>query len=249
MNKREAILWLGNYSGNENQPNVLTLFDNKPFLEYLLEFYQSFGIQHIVLVTNEKNHSAVKYFGNKYQEVKLTWTVSDTSKGTVGAIKAGLLLTENENVLVASASILLGANIGKFYHQHCKGNYPLSVIISPLETMNSKWVVDSTISGRIRNIIPKTFLSKKNMYLSDIYMINRSFLLSTIFDDAVSLENDVLGLYFKTEEYQVMLSHERFVNIDVLQNTPEELSVLKSFNIEHIISEIEENKSQLELVS
>lgn len=248
MNKREAILWVGDYEGKGNSCNFLTLIENKPFLEYIFETYKSFGFFHIVLVINDKNHPVAKYFGNKFKDIKLSYAVCELSLGIVGAIKAGIKFTESENILVASGAILCGANIGKFYKIHCRTFKTMSILGTIRNPLNNKIVIEPTITGRIKNITTKASSLNKILYLSDIYMINKEFILSPVFDTAISLEKDVLELYYKTEDYYVMISKEHYFDLYSLNNDTD-LSIIKRFNIEDIISNIETNQSQLELVS
>lgn len=247
MNKREAILLVDDFLDNENTTKVMTLFDNKPFLEYLLDFYNLFGFNHFVLMVKDKKNPATNYFGNKYRNSKLIWTVADGSLGDVGAIKAGMEETESEQLLVASASVLFRANIGKFYYDHCTMKNSVSALVYNKQDANDNVVVETDISGRIKNISSKTYSSKRHLYFSGIYMIDRKFLQSEQFLDAVSFENDILKEFFRTEQFQVMVSKNYYLNINCLKQ--EENISLNKFDIEYIVSDLEKNQSQLELVS
>lgn len=248
MNKREAILIVDDDLKSENSSKVMTLFSNKPFLEYVLDFYNLFGFNHFVMMVRDKKHSAVSYFGNKYKNSKLIWKVYNAEGGECDAITNGMKELESDNFLVASASVFFRANIGKFFKDHCDKRLSISALLHNKQEANNNLVVEVDITGRIKNIATKTYYSKKHLAFSGIYMINKMFMQSDVLLKSGSIEQDILKKYYKNEQIQVMISDNYYLNINELKENSKDIT-LNKFDIEYIVSDIEKNQSQLELVS
>ncbi|HBB03198.1 MAG: Nucleoside-diphosphate-sugar pyrophosphorylase, D-glycero-alpha-D-manno-heptose 1-phosphate guanylyltransferase [Candidatus Peregrinibacteria bacterium GW2011_GWF2_38_29] len=71
----------------EDIPKPMLVFDNKPFLQYLIEYYKGQGINEFVLSVGYLKEKIIKYFGNgKKFGVKINYSQENVPLGTGGAL-------------------------------------------------------------------------------------------------------------------------------------------------------------------
>ena len=70
-----------------DKPKPMALINNKPFLEYLLNYLSKNGIVHVILSVGFKAEQIQDYFGNKYHNLEISYATEDQPLGTGGGIR------------------------------------------------------------------------------------------------------------------------------------------------------------------
>ncbi|NTW25959.1 MAG: NTP transferase domain-containing protein, partial [Lentimicrobium sp.] len=71
----------------QNLPKAMAPVNGKPFLEYQLDFINKFGFKKVILSTGHLSASIENYFGDKYKNLELLYSVEKEPLGTGGAVK------------------------------------------------------------------------------------------------------------------------------------------------------------------
>jgi D-glycero-alpha-D-manno-heptose 1-phosphate guanylyltransferase len=79
-------------------PKPMAPVGDKPFLEYILRYLKKNGITRVVLSVGYKWEVIKEYFGNKFDEVELIYSVEDEPLGTGGALKKAMSSVNSEEV-------------------------------------------------------------------------------------------------------------------------------------------------------
>ena len=77
-------------------PKPMAPVKDKPFLEYLLNELIDQGISKVVLAVGYKAEIIIEYFGNRYKNIEIEYSIEENSLGTGGAIKKALELDKKE---------------------------------------------------------------------------------------------------------------------------------------------------------
>ena len=103
--KEEAVILAGGFGTRlrdvvADVPKSMAIINGKPFLEYLLGYLHSFGITKAVLSVGYLNEKIISYFGSRYKNIDLHYSIEEEPLGTGGAVKMAMDYVTSENVLV-----------------------------------------------------------------------------------------------------------------------------------------------------
>ncbi len=81
--------------------------NGKPFLQYILDYLSNSRLEKIILSVGYKYEVILKYFGKKYKNLTLIYSIEDEPLGTGGAIKKFLSFVSEKNVLILNGDTFL----------------------------------------------------------------------------------------------------------------------------------------------
>ena len=193
------------------------VFD-KPFIEYQINYLQSFGIKKFVISTGYRSDAFKEYFGAQH-------TIVEESEplGTGGAVLFALDAIETEKFICLNGDTLFLLNFQEFLDDACARPYS-SIALKVIEDSSrygSVWIDNQT--SRITRFSEKN-TDSSGLINAGIYLLNKSQLQKHNFERICSIEKDIFpelvkdGLYgFKTEA--------EFIDI----GTPETLNIVEDF--------------------
>lgn len=186
--------------------------DGKPFLKYILDVLQNNNVEHVVLSTAYMSEVIEKYFGDKYKDIFIDYSVENTPLLTGGAIKKSLTFCHDENVVVLNGDTFFDVNLQEMMLQHKQSNAEITMALKMLKNIDRYGTV--TLSGsKITN-----FNEKKQMpsgYINGgIYCIKKE-LLDYMHETIFSFEKDVLEKYVHKNMINGYVSDGYFIDIGV----------------------------------
>jgi D-glycero-alpha-D-manno-heptose 1-phosphate guanylyltransferase len=177
-NISEAIILVGGlgkrlYPLTMDCPKPMVLINNKPFLQYILDYINSYNITKVILSVGYKHEHILNYFGHSYKNITIIYSYDEEPLGTGGAIKKALSLVENETVYILNGDSFFNIDLFKFSSFQIIGTKIIIALKKVLDTKRYGIV----ITDEKRNI--KSFSEKKgNMgsgYInSGIYLLNKN---------------------------------------------------------------------------
>ncbi len=128
MNKKpkEAIILAG---GKETRlqsvvsdiPKSMALINDVPFLNYMLNYLEKYGIEHVILSVGYKWKAIYEYFGDQYNSIRLSYAIEEDPLGTGGRIKLALKKAEGEDIYILNGDTFFDVNLSdlsEFYFAH-----------------------------------------------------------------------------------------------------------------------------------
>jgi D-glycero-alpha-D-manno-heptose 1-phosphate guanylyltransferase len=94
-------------------PKPMAPVGDKPFLEYILRYLKKNGITRVVLSVGYKWEVIKEYFGNKFDEVELIYSVEDEPLGTGGAIKKAMSSVNSEEVYIINGDTFFDVDLNE----------------------------------------------------------------------------------------------------------------------------------------
>lgn len=156
-------------------PKPMAPVSGKPFLEYLIEHLESQGIKRVILSVGYKWEYIRNYFGNRFREVEILYSVEDFPLGTGGAIKKALEKVAGDEVFICNGDTLFKINLAKM--KDCKKDFKIVLALKEVYKSDRYGSVEIDDEGRIRKFAEKIY-RERAFINGGIYLIDKD-----LFDD------------------------------------------------------------------
>ena len=161
-----------------DKPKPMALINNKPFLEYLLNYLAKNGITRVVLSVGFKAEIIQNHFGSLYGDLKIKYAVEKEPLGTGGGIKYALKKTSSNHVFIFNGDTLFNIDLKRFSRFHEKNDSELSIALKTVDDAarygtisidNSNRIVDFQEKNKNKSkitpaVIPNTVLFHLNTF-------------------------------------------------------------------------------------
>ncbi len=202
---KEAIILAGGLGTRlaktvSDRQKVMAPAGGRPFLAYVLEDLAKKGFSSVVLAVSYHHDQIKEYFGNKYKNLRLLYSIEDIPLGTGGAIKKALTLCENTDVTVINGDTFFDIDFDSLYafYKNTEASVALAAKEMPDCTRHS--TLEIAENGKITEFSEKK-PQKKGFINGGIYIVNKNIFFNFP-DTRFSFEKDILekmtqGLYAK----------------------------------------------------
>ena len=175
-------------------PKALIKLNNKPIIEYQIDWLKSYGVENIVITANERHYSSISGYIGKETGSRINYSIEDKKLGTAGGVKNVLSkgLIDNEEFFVVNADDLTDINL------HSLEKTGANAIC--LARMRSPYGVVHTKGRYVKRFEEKPLLEK--WVNCGIYLLNKGIYKKL--PDIGDLERDVFPF--------ITLKHKRIDN-------------------------------------
>lgn len=213
----EAIILAGGFGTRlqhivKDVPKPMAPINNKPFLEYIIKNITNNGVEKIVLAVGYKKNSIINYFGDKYKNIVIKYSVEDTPLLTGGAIKKALKLTEERQIFVINGDTYFDVNLFAMLKMHERRNSEITIAAKKMDNFDRYGNI-ITKCDKIINFEEKKYC-KSGFINGGIYCINRAC-LDKIYLKSFSFEKDFLEKYYVKGNFYVYKSDGYFIDIGI----------------------------------
>jgi len=172
-------------------PKPMADINNKPFLEYLLNYLYTQNIKEVILSVGYKQDVIIDYFGNYFNGINISYSKEDTPLGTGGAIKQ----IDFDEAIVINGDTFFELDYSKFI-EFSKNN-KISLSITNLQNADRYGAVkckgDSVIKFEEKKFYKEAYIN------TGIYYLKKEILKNTpnIFSFEEFLEKNIDKLQIK----------------------------------------------------
>jgi D-glycero-alpha-D-manno-heptose 1-phosphate guanylyltransferase len=153
-------------------PKPMAPINGIPFLSYILDYLEKNKIDRVILSTGYKSEKIEKYYGSKYDNINIIYSVENEPLGTGGAVKKALELSKEKDIFIINGDTFFNIDLLKMKNFHIKMNSYLSLAVKEMSDFNR---YGSLI---IQNNYVKDFeekkYKKKGFINGGIYIVNKS---------------------------------------------------------------------------
>lgn len=205
----EAIILAGGFGTRlsdivSDVPKPMASVNSQPFLKYIFNYLLENGVKHVILAIGYKAETIQEFFGDFYQDIKVTYSIEGTPLGTGGAIKKALECCKDEEVFIVNGDTYFDVNLKEMKNFHREKKSYLTVAIksmSDFDRYGSVIVKDNKIVQFVEK--KKTIQGKIN---GGTYLLNQKIFDSMKRDffsfEKVILENGGYEIYaFESNGY------------------------------------------------
>ncbi|WP_440652102.1 HAD-IIIA family hydrolase [Candidatus Pelagibacter sp. HIMB1542] len=219
--KTDLVILAGGYGSRikkylKNKPKPLLKFQNKPFLDLILNHYSKFPFEKIFILAGYKGKEIFKRYNNKFKNfVKIKVIIEKKPLGTGGSVKSISNQLKN-NTLIVNGDSFLDVNLNEVFFKKKNLMYL---------TSNDSYKSNNQLSNlKINNKGLVIFEKKGKLMNAGIYLISKNNL--KIFSKNIfSLEKEIIEKLINKKEIFGLNIKNFFIDIGTKEN------LLKSFKI------------------
>jgi D-glycero-alpha-D-manno-heptose 1-phosphate guanylyltransferase len=184
-------------------PKPMALINDRPFLEYQLDYWIAQGIKRFILSIGYKHEIIVDYFGNHYKNAELEYVIEQTPLGTGGGLLLAAAKTDHDSsFLLLNGDTFFEVNLGKLinFAQKHDSDWCFS-LCSKNESCARYMSIDIQPEG---NIISLKSENKQTKYFFNggVYWVHQRALLDYKLglNDKISLEDYMIPRALKSNK-------------------------------------------------
>ncbi len=177
----EALILAGGFGTRlahvvKDVPKPMADIAGKPFLEYLLEYLLKNDIKRVIFAVSYKREIIMNYFGNKYKDMSISYSIEDTPLGTGGGIKKGLSLCREEEVFVVNGDSMFLVDLQGMMSFHNENRSDVTIATKEMENFD-RYGTMVVKNKKIVSFREKVFV-EEGLINGGIYLLNKKVLLN-----------------------------------------------------------------------
>ena len=187
-----------------DRPKVLVDVRGRSLATYLLDQLAAAGVAEVVFCTGHLAAQVEAILGNRYGEVRLTYSFESSPLGTGGAVRAALPLLGSENVLVMNGDSFCEADLPAMQTRHEARGGVATILLAMAPDTRRYGRVQVDEEGRLLAFEEKGSRAGPGWINAGVYFIRRRMLETIPPNIPISLEREVFpawigqGLYGHT---------------------------------------------------
>ena len=193
-------------------PKPMAPINNRPFLEYLLDFINNFAIKHVVLFVSYKSEVIKNHFGKNYKNIKLSYSEKNPPPDTGGSIISCLSKIKNKNVLVINGDTLFHINLKEFYTFHKNKKADFSVALKAMRNVSRYGSVKIDGEKKIIGFEEKN-KNGEGLINGGFYLIKKNIFKKFRLPEKFSIEKDFLEKNYEQKNFYGYTSQAYFIDI------------------------------------
>ena len=196
-------------------PKSMAPINNRPFLEYQLDFLDRWGLQKVILSVGYQKEKIQQHFGSEYKSLKLIYASEEEPLGTGGAIMNALQFVEGYAVFIFNGDTYFDVNLQRL-DDFRKIKEADLVLAMRFEIEPDRFgLLEFDGSNRITNFYEKRDGLDEGYINGGVYVVRKDYLLRFGLPDKFSFERDFLQKYYQKEEFYGMRCFSYFRDIGV----------------------------------
>ncbi len=216
----EAIVLAGGFGTRlqtlvNDVPKSMAPVNNKPFLEYLLNYLTGQGVKRVILAVGYKFETIQAYFGNQYHHLPITYAIETEPLGTGGAILNALKLAESEENIVLNGDSMFRCDLQHLLQAHSAKKADITMALKFLEDSSRFGSVIIDEDHRIRGFLEKCAGAIPGYVNGGVYLIRKRFMEEQGFPEKFSMERDCFEKFCATAAFYGYPSKGYFLDIGI----------------------------------
>lgn len=120
-------------------PKPMAPIKNRPFLEYLLDYWVIQGVTRFILSIGYKHEIIQAHFGNRYKTADILYSIEEQPLGTGGGLLQAIDKIKSDNYLVINGDTFFAVDLINFSQFHANNNADFSIALFTVE-QNSRYM-------------------------------------------------------------------------------------------------------------
>ncbi|MET0385583.1 MAG: sugar phosphate nucleotidyltransferase, partial [Polyangiales bacterium] len=172
-------------------PKVIAPVAGRPFAAWLLAHLGRQGLQRAVLCTGYLADLVEAALGDQQSGIQLAYARETKPLGTGGALRAALVYTHSDPVLVVNGDSLLAAPLAPLLARHNSSGAETTLALAELADTSASGHVELDVRGRVRRFAEKRSTGP-GLVNAGVYVISRARLQAIPEHNEISLEHTLI---------------------------------------------------------
>lgn len=214
----EAVILAGGFGTRlqkvvHDVPKPMAPVAGKPFLSYLLDQLDRQGCTHAILAVGYKREMIQKFFGLRYKNISLSYSIEDEPLLTGGALKKALEIATEDVVVVLNGDTFLGVDFSKMMNFHYRTRSDATLAVKKLYNFSRYGTVVYDDNYRITHFIEKKKCCE-GFINGGVYILNR-IIFDGVMQDKFMMEKDFLEKYVNSKLFHAFPCNGYFIDIGI----------------------------------
>jgi NDP-sugar pyrophosphorylase family protein len=208
-----------------DRPKALAEIHGRPFLAYLLDQFSGTGSTSVVLCIGHFGQQIQDAFGDKYGNLRISYSREARPLGTGGALRLALKYLTSDPVLVMNGDSFCTADLKGFWKWHLSRGSQATVLLTQVPDTRRYGSVKLHPDGAIIEFAEKGKEGVSGLINAGVYLLSRQVIESIPEDANVSLEYRIFPRLVSRGLLFGYPSRGRFLDI----GTPEDFAAAEEF--------------------
>lgn len=228
MNRVTAVILAGGLGTRlrlvvADRPKVLAEIHGRPWIAYLLEELNHYGVSEVILCTGYLGEQVKQTLGEYYDTVHISYSQEHQPLGTAGAVRHALTLITSDLVLVMNGDSFCQTDLNDLYAKHLQRDAIGTLVLTYVPDTQRYGQVCLDGEGRVLQFIEKARGEGSGWINAGVYLLDRRVVESIPAGIFTSFEKQIFPDWVGGNIYGY-LSTGLFLDI----GTPESYALAKS---------------------
>jgi len=199
----------------QDLPKAMAPVNGKPFLEYQLDFINRFGFKRIILSTGHLSATIENYFGEKYKNLELLYSIEKEPLGTGGAVKLAFQQVATPHAMILNGDTLFRINLDLFFQNHIEKLAKVSIALRNVDDASRYGAVECSADFNITGFKEKSDTALPGLINGGNYLIKSKYFRELNLPDKFSLENDFFSKMLEPRWFIGHVFDDYFIDIGI----------------------------------
>ena len=216
----EAIVLAGGFGTRlqevvTDMPKSMALVNDKPFIEFLLNFLSGQGINKIIFSVGYKKESIQSHLGTQYKHIPIEYVMEDEPLGTGGGIKKAFGKVDGKSAFVLNGDSMFRIDLNSLRQFHEASSADITIALRYLEETERFGSVRIDNEKKIIGFLEKGSDAGPGYINGGIYMINKNYIHNPSFPEKFSIEKDCFEKFYRHSRFFGYPSKGYFLDIGI----------------------------------
>ncbi len=195
-------------------PKCMAPINGKPFITYVIEYFQSQGIENFIFALGYKSEMFEDFLASRLPADKYQLSIEKEQLGTGGAVKLSCSKAFKENVLVTNGDTLFKINIGILCGFHLQNNADCTLSLKFMKNFDRYGVVEISNDYSVQLFKEKNYYAEGNIN-GGLYALNVQTFLQENLPEKFSFEKDYLENFYTKRKMFGVAQDAYFIDIGI----------------------------------
>lgn len=196
-------------------PKCMALVNEKPFLEFILQYLEKQGVKKVILSVGYKKEAIINYFGSKWKSLELDYSIEDEPLGTGGAIKKAVNIIAESSFYVLNGDTLFNVDLMALAAMLASHKATSVLALRKLDDVNRYGSVECDNDYKITAFVEKGKREGSGLINGGIYCIDRNLFQKRQLPEKFSIEKDYFQKYLNELHLYGLESSAYFIDIGI----------------------------------
>jgi D-glycero-alpha-D-manno-heptose 1-phosphate guanylyltransferase len=188
--------------------------NGKPFLSYVIKYFQQQGITNFIFSVGYKHEAIEEYLKKQFSTADYQLSIEGEPLGTGGAVKKACSLVMDENVFITNGDTLFKANISSLQNFHNQKHADCTLALKPMKDFSRYGVIELNEDDSIKSFKEKKYY-ESGLINGGLYMLNIDKFLRRSFPEKFSFETAYLEKFYHQHKMFGLIQDEYFIDIGI----------------------------------
>jgi D-glycero-alpha-D-manno-heptose 1-phosphate guanylyltransferase len=201
--------------------------NEKPFLQYILDYLQEQGCSSIILSLGYKHEIITDWLQQQKYSFTIDHVIEEEPLGTGGGIQLALKAAKENNVAVLNGDTMFRVDLRQQFDQHTQYHAETTLALKPMRQFERYGVVNCDAGGKVTSFEEKRYRDE-GLINGGVYVIDRKAFLERELPVKFSFETDYLAKFVSEEKFHGFISDSYFIDIGIPEDYQKAQSDFKS---------------------